>query len=707
MVRFAPSFVAWYAGALDAAAFASRMPVVGLTLLWAAFLFRWAADWFGSWGGIVALTLFAFDPNILAHGTLATTDIGFATFSFIAMFAAMRLIRRWPEPSQWWGRSSWCYLILAGLALGASLSAKSSGFFTVIALAVLLLSAALIGGPGRKRRLGLALLQLALIAILGSLVLWATYAFEFRPIEQGGLALPMATQWEVWREMRGHLAGGHTSYLMGEIGDTGWRAYYALAFALKTPLYTLALAVLGLVAAIAAGPRRWLTFLPLWIYLGGYTAATLLSTVNTGYRFLLPMLPFVFLLIAGMFRDGARWLRTPALRWGSWASLFLLGMIVVATSFPHYLTYFNALTGGTEGGHRYLVDSNLDWGQSFRALQRYLEEQNIEQPWFSHYVYTDPALYDVQYQPIAPLAGAPPLLPARFNPTPGVYAIGATTLQGVMIVEPDMYSWFRLHEPVARPGNAIFVYRVQEQEPRRTWLAQCTVPVAPLTPDVAVEGFGRDDLRLAYFDCTQSWLYPMGSETAGWYALDRDTALGGDRFIGERLDTARLSYEQRTDRASPAFVIYEQPTSPAEASCSGEPLNLDGPLKFLGYAVPDGPVHPGNTLEIETCWEVTALPRSPEPAAGARPLSLMLHLIGPDGTPVAVGDGLGVPIEHWQVGDVIVQRHRLTLPTDAPPGHYTAYTGAYWLDTLQRWSVQEQRGSTSDRIKLTTLGVLD
>jgi 4-amino-4-deoxy-L-arabinose transferase-like glycosyltransferase len=707
MVRFAPAFVAWYEDKLDAATFAARLPVVMLTLVCAAFLFRWAADWFGPWGGIVALTLFALDPNILAHGTLATNDIGFAAFSFIAFFAATRLVRRWPERSKWWSHASWGYLILTGVALGATLGAKSSGFFTAFALAALFLLAALIGGEGRVRRLTHAVLQFTIVVGLGLLVLWASYAFEWRPFEEGGRPVPMATQWEVWSEMRGHLAGGHTSYLMGEISDTGWRAYYPLAIALKTPLVTLVLLALGLVAAVAAGPRRWLAMLPLWIFLGGYMAAAVLSTVNTGYRFLLPMMPFFFLLIAGLFRKEANWLRTPALRWGSWAALILVGSAIVVSVFPHYLTYFNLIAGGPSGGHRFLVDSNLDWGQSFKALRAYLDEHAINQSRLSHYTYTDPALYDVRYQPIAPLADAPPMLPSRFNPAPGIYAIGATTLQGVMTVDPDMYSWFRQQEPEARPGNAIFVFRVEEQEPRPTWVAQCTVPVAPLTQEATAEGFGSGDLRLTYFDCTQSWLYPESGETPGWYALHRGTALGEDRFINERLGGARLSYEQREDRALPAFVIYEQLDAQADVACSVNPQPLDGPLSFLGYTNPEEPVHPGDTVEIETCWQVTALPRNSASFEGARPLSLMLHLIGPGGAPVVVGDGLGVPVENWQVGDVIVQRHQLKLPVDAPAGEYALYSGAYWLDTLQRWSVQDDRGITNDRLELTNVKVLD
>jgi 4-amino-4-deoxy-L-arabinose transferase-like glycosyltransferase len=705
MARFARAFVSWYGDQLDAATFTARMPVVMVTLLWAAFLFRFAADWFGAWGGLVALTLFTLDPNILAHGTLATNDVGFAAFSFIALFAASRLIRRWPQQRERWARSSWGYLILAGVALGASLSAKSSGIFTLLALVALFILAALVGGGGWRGRLGYALSQLGLIVILGVLVLWATYGFELRPITEGGPAVPMATQWEIWREAREHLASGQTSYLMGEISDSGWMAYYPLAFLLKTPLYTLALFVVGTVAAVAAGRRRWLVMLPLWVYLSGYVAATMLSTVNTGYRFLLPLLPFVFILGAGLFREGAPWLGAPALRWGSWASLALLGTIVVARIAPHYLTYFNVLAGGPKEGYRYLVDSNLDWGQSFKALRAYFDEHDVEQSWLSHYTYADPALYGVAYEPAPPSPGVPALLPARFNPAPGVYAIGATTLQGVMSVDPDMYSWFRQREPEARPGNGIFVYRVEEPDPSVVWLAQCTAPVAPLTPDVAREGFGRDDLRLAYFDCTQSWLYPTGGQMAGWYALHRAITLERDDFIEGRLTDTHLSYEQRGDRASPAFVIYEQPTGPKEAACTGDAQPLDGPLDFLGYRALQGAVSAGETVELMTCWRVTGLPGASGSSAEMRPLSLMLHLVGPGGAPLVVGDGLGVPLESWQVGDVIVQRHRLAVPLEAPAGEYMLYTGAYWLDTLERWSILEDGMPVDDRVVLAPLTV--
>ncbi|MCP4537068.1 MAG: phospholipid carrier-dependent glycosyltransferase [Chloroflexi bacterium] len=697
MARYAPAFVAWYGDALDAATFAARMVIVWIALLWAAFLFRWAADWFGPWGGIAALTLFVFDPNILAHATLATNDVGFATFSFITIFAVTRLLSR---RSLRVGKKSWQYLILAGLALGGSLGSKSSGFFTVLVLATLFPLAALLGNvnKGRARRVAGAIFQLTLILFLGVLVLWAIYGFDFRPVEGGRLAVPLATQWEVWREMRAHLDTGHTGYLIGQIRDTGWLTYYPWAVALKTPPLTLMLLVIGLVAAAAAGPRRWLTQLSLWIYLGGYTSATLLSSINIGYRFLLPMLPFGFILIAGLFRDGIPWLRQPVLRWGSWTVLVLSGILVAASLHPHYLIYFNRLAGGPTGGHHYLVDSNIDWGQSFKALKKYLDEREIDQVWLSYYTYADPALYSIRYQPIAPSPNAPPVLPSRFAPAPGVYVIGATTLQGVMVVDPDNYDWFRHREPLGRPGTALFVYQVAPLDEPPGWLAQCTTPVAPLTPEAVEEGFGRNGLRMVYFDCTTAWLYPNGGDSPGWYALFRDTARSDDPFIQTRLAGKAPSYEQRWTGTLPPFAIYEHVSQPIfPLSMPDDPIQI-GHLTFLGHtSTVLSSARPGQTIDMETWWRVDSLSQ--------RPLSIMMHLIGPGGVPVVVGDGLGVPIEQWQIGDVIVQRHTLVLPADAPAGEYIPMTGVYWLDTVERWPVERAGESIGDHLTLPTIPV--
>ncbi len=703
---FARAFVASLGDGLAAATLAMRLPTLLLALVGAAFVLRWATDRFGPWAGLLALTLFTFDPNILAHATLATTDLGLAALGFIGAYLLYRLLRR---PSA-------ALYLATGIVLGLTLSSKSSGFLVLLILTPLFLVTRLVSHKTAPLR---ALAEAAGLVGLAALVMWALYRFELRPVSGwGGMPLPFATQWEIWRSTQTHAREGHTAFLMGRISGSGWWYYYPLAFLLKTPLPTLLLLTAAMILKISESANRqianpkskigksanrqialrwaWLVLYPVI-----YAVATLFSTIAIGYRFLLVILPFLYVFIAQLAEPPSR-ITFYALRFTLYALRFtlyvLLAWLVVASFLvsPHYLAYFNELAGGPAGGYRYLVDSNLDWGQSFVALRSYLDEEGIDEVYLSYYTYADPALYGIRYEPIAPAPNAPPTLPARFDPAPGVYVIGATTLQGVMMVDADTYDWFRHREPLARPGFALFVYRVTPHEKTPTWLAQCDRPVAPLSTEAAAEGFGRSGLRMAYFDCTSAWLYPDGGESPGWYAFFRDTARG-DPFIHRRLAAARLSYEQRRPGALPPFAIYEQgipPTPPAPIVAGSIRV---GALTFLGYTSSGDSPRPGQTVEVETWWRVESLPE--------RPLSIMLHLTGPGGVPVVVGDGLGVPVEQWQVGDIIVQRHLLPIPADVPPGEYVPTTGVYWLDTLERWPVEINGTPAGDQVALPALAV--
>jgi hypothetical protein len=263
----------------------------------------------------------------------------------------------------------------------------------------------------------------------------------------------------------------------------------------------------------------------------------------------------------------------------------------------------------------------------------------------------------------------------------------------------------------------MFVYHVEPRQPTPTWVAECTEPVAPIPPDHPdFGGFGLDDPRIAYFDCTESWLYPAGGAAPGWYAFHRHTTSNANAFIQAHLTPTRLSYEQRTPHETPPFAIYEQPLElvkpgeklvhpapsawlPTDATqhSASAPLALDGPLDFLGYTLIDQTGKAGDDVEFWTYWRVTA--------TTDQPLSLIAHLLGDDGRFVTAGDGLGVPITEWRGGDVLVQRHRLTVPADAPPGRYWLQTGAYWLETLERWPVRVEGEIAGDRILLDSIDV--
>jgi len=675
-------------GPVQATAFATRVPVMWLAVLLAAFVYRWGADWCGRAAGLLALGLFTFDPNLIAHGSLATTDLGVTAFTFIALYGLMRFLRR----------PAWPMFLLAGIGLGLAMSAKTSGILLAAAFALTI--------PARVRRPIRLMAYLAALVGLACLVIWAVMGLEVRTPSGWPVPLPAATYWLQVADLAHKSAGGQTAFLMGQISQHGWRTYYPIAFALKTPLPTLILLAIGLGWHVASG--KWKVKVERWLALGSfpvlYGTSALFSPFNTGYRFLLPVLPFVFVFIGIQISNLKSQMTNIKLQAGPlkfeirhliFGALGLWYVIGAARIFPHDLAYFNELAGGPDKGYYFLVDSNLDWGQSLVDLKAYLDQHGVSQANVSQYTYTDPAWYGIVYHALAPMHGAPPVFPSRFDPAPGVYVIGATTLQGVMMAEPDNYEWFRHQQPTAKLGHALFVYDVQPRAQVPTWVAQCTAPVAPLDAETIAEGFGHADLRLTYFDCTQSWLLPGGGQSPGWYVLHRDAPLADDGFVNQWLGGTQLSYEQRTNRESPAFAIYEQTNAPPGASCSTAPVAFDGPLSFRGYAITKRSARPGDTVEVETCWQVTAQP--------ARLVSLMLHLVGPDGAHLLVADGLGVPIEQWQVGDVIVQRHKLVLPPSAPVGQYQLLTGAYWLDSLQRWPVLSGDQSGTDTLALSPI----
>ncbi|RLC70058.1 MAG: hypothetical protein DRI81_19635, partial [Chloroflexi bacterium] len=80
---------------------------------------------------------------------------------------------------------------------------------------------------------------------------------------------------------------------------------------------------------------------------------------------------------------------------------------------PHYLAYFNV-----PDGYRYLVDSNLDWGQNLWQLRDWMDEHKVERVYYAHYSPARPQVYAVQADFLPPDPRAVDFAP--FDPAPGV-----------------------------------------------------------------------------------------------------------------------------------------------------------------------------------------------------------------------------------------------------------------------------------------------
>jgi hypothetical protein len=526
-----------------------------------------------------------------------------------------------------------------------------------------------------------------------------------------------------------HMGAGHAAFIMGKQIHQGVWYYFPIAFLLKTPIPLLVLLTLQGISRLTSVQWQQLRkqiLRPRFVvvlFTLSYVGVSMSSTLNIGYRHLLPILPFLFVIVSRLtrFQVSPILASKPKGRALIAAGLVLLaGWYAIGTArmHPFYLAYFNELAGGPDNGYTYLVDSNLDWGQNWNALKEYLDSQGIERVYMSQFTMNDPTAYGLTFERLPPFSGVPPIMPSRFNPEPGTYVLSTTTLQGVGIADPEQFDYFRKLEPDARIGHAMFVYHVEPRQATPTWIAECTEPVPPIPPEHPdFNGFGLDDPRLAYFDCTQSWLYPTGGTKSGWYALHRHTALHANAFTQAHLVPTRLSYEQRMPHGTPPFAIYEQPPDRVEptnelvhpapsalspgdamqASTTSAPLSLEGPLTFLGYTLSHESVNAGQEIEFWTYWRVTQ--------TTSQPLSLMAHLLKDDGQFVVAGDGLGVPITEWRTGDVLVQRHRVPVPEDTVPGNYWIQTGAYWLETLERWPIMLDGQTAGDRIVLSSIDV--
>ena len=487
MDQFAAEFV-WAYNDAETVVNSGRLAIVLISVVVACFCYRWAAELWGAQAGLLALFLYVFDPNILAHSQLVTTDLGVAGMAFIATYFLWRFLR--------WRRNR--DLALAGLLLGLAQASKQSALLLVPIFAVVLLvegflirDARLIGRwPGRQRfsqgrwRPALYFCSVVFLAllVLAFLSFWACYRFETGPLSPPksthagvdrfitdprlrvlayrvveNIRIPVPTYLRGLGWLKRYTARGAPNFLMGQFSRKGWWYYFLVALAIKTPVATLALLGLSIGPSLrskpgkrpGAGQREYVLYIAVCAFLG----SMLFSTLNIGYRHILPVLPFLFVLASKSIVWAHRRWRQVVL-----GALCLWLVVAALQIFPHYLAYFNELIGGPGNGYKYLVDSNLDWGQDLKGLKAYMHRHGIESVYLAYFGNA----HNIDYYELEalPMPTAQPVgLESR---PPEHYAISATYLQIGDLSNLQAYSWLRAYEPMAKIGYSIFLYQLPE-----------------------------------------------------------------------------------------------------------------------------------------------------------------------------------------------------------------------------------------------------
>ncbi len=653
--------------------FVGRMAIVWLALLLAALLARWAGRWFGFGAALAVLALFTFDPNILAHGALVTTDLGTAVFITLAAYGVWRywtLSDAGQRPG--WGRYLW-----VGAALGLALASKFSAVILLIALPLIVLWRLFSGVERRGWRQ--ALLELTGWLVVGTAVFLLIYRFDWAALQMD-FALQQAHQLE-----------GHSSFLLGQTNIGGWWYYFPVLFVVKTSIPLLLWCLIGFVFFLWRRPWPWAQVW-LWLLVGGFAAASLISRVNIGYRYLLPLLPLLFVWVSALW--GSSWERGRGVwRWVIGLSLLLL-VVESLWIHPHYLSYFNQIVGGPENGWRVAVDSNLDWGQDLGALAAY-EQAHLPELYQVAWLGTAPlAVYGIergQAAPIWPHGREDPLTDPFYPPlpAPGQYVISATQLQGVYLKNRERFAWFQAQQPRDRINDSLFVYDVAASGPA-VGLGVSGIGPALIAPaDYAA--FQTNDVTPRWFDARTSFLWPGGGVEEVWTAVG-DGHLPTHPLLTQFYPPPIAAGQSVMAEQTWRYGLYEWDDSSLQGTIPVEGTAVfSDTLELFGYQLDPNPAE--DVIELLSMWRVIQPP--------AADLKIFVHLLDADGQVAAQHDGLDVAVRGLQPGDEFAQLHTISLPPDMPPGTYALKIGLYHPEDGSRLTVVGDE--TKDRILLQTI----
>ncbi len=342
----------------------ARTPTIALFLGLCTMVFWFVRDQTGSgaWA-LVAALLTGFCPNLMAHGKLAAVDLAVTVFLFAATALFMRLMRQPSIP----------LAIACGAMAACAVLSKTSGLIVIPWLGALYVG----GAVARLPREGRAEARPTLVAAATALLVF--YAVYLGLARELSLTLPFREYAAVVDTIRGWYVQGHAhpQFLLGEFSYArAWPHYYLVAFLLKTPV---AAQILFIAACVIAVRRRTFALVACVAFVFLVFAISATSNIALGLRYILPVYPFVYAAIGIALAEEAR--ATHAHRKVLAAAVALLvGWHVVANlvAYPSYISYFNEIIGGNRNADRFLIDSNLDWGQDLKRLRIWCDRHKVD-----------------------------------------------------------------------------------------------------------------------------------------------------------------------------------------------------------------------------------------------------------------------------------------------------------------------------------------
>lgn len=438
---------------------------------------------------VITIILYAFSPNVIAHGRLVTTDI-IASMSFI--IAIDIWVRYLKNPT----------IKYIGLLIVAISFAFLSKFSTILLLPLFFVTgfgyiAVKYWGKKNIIRKGGILLRDALIIAMGVFVIInGVYYYTMRnmsvdtqmkliqesfpqdnaisQITKNSLSQVVNTpglqyfgQYLLGQSMAiQRVGGGNTTFLLGRFTNQSFTEYFPITYILKEHLGILAvlasLLLVSIVLGIRAIQHKKLKFNRKWLlkYWYEWTIITMIllywfisirGNLNLGIRHILPAVILTYIIIAiGIVR-----ILLPLKFSKIILGIFLIWYIAATLlTYPSYLSHLNVLAGHDQG-YQIFTDSNLDWGQDLKRLHTWTKEQNIDTLYIDYFGTGDVKYYlpDIN------------IIPVKSNDGPkiGYTAISATMFQDSFYLKQknpnyQEYWWLAWKKPDYIIGNSILIY---------------------------------------------------------------------------------------------------------------------------------------------------------------------------------------------------------------------------------------------------------
>jgi hypothetical protein len=454
--------------------FRARLPTLIFAIAAALLVFFATREMFNVRAALIALTLFCFDPTLLAFGAYVTTDMAASCTIFATIYALWRYLQR-PTAAR---------LVVTGIAAGLALAAKHSTVLLAPML-VLLLAGELAARTLAARRprdpqqttLSRTALHyaaaLAAITLIGVFVLWAFYGFRYAARPAGLTLSPSLTDYVgplagiqargLLLAARFHLlpesylygladvrkmANDMPSFFFGHVYQHGICYYFPAVFLIKSTL-ALLISLALTVFAIARGYLRnaralWFLIAPPALYF----AVAMSSHLNIGARHILPVWVFCCVLagagLSALIQHNHRWLYATA-------ALLLFQIATTLHASPNYIAYSNEAWGGPTQTYRYLSDSNTDWGQQLLATSAYLRDHHITHCSIAYFV--TPFVLPSDYG-----------IPCTLLPTPDSFGSGVlpnipstidTATDGPLLISAGDLNYFESGSNVLNPYQSL------------------------------------------------------------------------------------------------------------------------------------------------------------------------------------------------------------------------------------------------------------